>query len=180
MKKQTTQDRLRLARAINDMLPEGEGGYEASSAYTEREAKRILGTWVVAEHQSEGTDIALVLAARVLRGRELRDPVYTARYRFAPGVCVKRAVLAGRLDEGEESSDCRYRMSSVLSWTVEPGSRLRAVVELGYQITELDGLPAAVREAPEFPPAIRLEYSFDGPDLVLEEGSDRIRLRRVE
>lgn len=180
MKKQTSQDRLRLTRAINDMLPEGEGAYEASSAYTEREAKRLIGTWEVAEHISEGQDIGQVLASRVIRGRELRNPVYAARYRFSEGVCIKRALLEGRLEEDGESSTCRYRMSSVLSWTVEPGNRLRARVELGYQITELDGRPAAVREAPETTPAIRLEYSFDGPDLELKEGSDRIRLRRVE
>ncbi len=180
MKNRAPRDRLRIARAINEMLPEGEGGYEASSAFTAREAKRLLGTWEVSEHLSDGMDIARVLAARVLRGRELRDPVYSARYRFSEGTCVKRAVLEGLLDGDGEAASCRYRMSSVLSWTVEPGGRLRAAVELGYQITELDGRPAAVREAPEFPPEIRLAYSFDGPDLVLEEGSDRIRLRRVE
>ncbi len=180
MKNRSPQDRLRIARAINEMLPEGEGGYEASSAFTAREGKRLLGTWEVAEHLSDGIDIAQVLAGRLFRGRELRDPAYAARYRFSEGTCVKRALLEGRLDGDGESTDCRYRMSSVLSWTLEPGGRLRAVVELGYQITELDGRPAAVREAPEFPPAVRLAYSFDGPDLLLEEGSDRIRLRRVE
>lgn len=180
MKNHPPRDRLRIARAINEMLPEGEGGYEASSAYTDREAKRLLGTWETVEHRSDGTEIARVLAARLLRGRELVNPVYAARYRFSEGTCVKRAVLEGLLEEDGGSTACRYRMSSVLSWTVEPGGRLRASVELGYQITELDGRPAAVREAPEFPPPLRLEYSFDGPDLVLEEGSDRIRLRRVE
>jgi hypothetical protein len=186
-KKKPNEDRDRLAASLAASLPDSGGGYQVSSAFSAPERRRFLGTWAIAEHTVEGRPYVEAFAAHALRGAAqgdgergapaLLDPVYAAVYDFRDSICVKKVQVSGIAELPGGRAEYSYRMSVAISWELGRGF-LIVRPELGYQSTSLDGKPAAVKELARSGESARINYRFEGEQLVLEEGSDFKRLTR--
>ncbi len=170
--------RERLASSIAASLPAEGGSYEISSMFSERTKRRILGSWEVFEHTVGGIPFLDAFMLKTLRGRELLDPVYSAIYEFKEGLCLKKVLIEGFLEQAEGEIPFRYVLNISLSWELEPeGIRVRP--EMGYQYTSLDDEPAAIRELPRSLQWMRIALSATGDTMQLTEGEDLKKLARV-
>jgi hypothetical protein len=70
-------------------------------------------------------------------------------------------------------------MGMALSWELGPGGTLWLMPEIGYINSSIDGSPVASRELGEGAAPITVRYGFEGEELVIEEGGDVKRLRRL-
>ncbi len=160
-------------------LPDAGGAYRLSSASSDAERRRFLGSWTMAEHTVDGLPYVESFAATALRGAALLEPSYASVYEFRDSLCVKRVMIGGFLELDGGRAEYSYRMSVAISWELGPGLLL-ARPELGYQSTSIDGKPAAVKELGAAAGEMRIGYRFEGAFLVLEEGLDFKRLSREE
>lgn len=178
MKKHT--DGERTLDRLETLLPrEGRGGYNLSTATADPLKRRLRGRWAVSEHVLSGEEYLSRFIARTLRGVELSDAEYRAEYEFRDAVCLKRVEILGAIPAGEGSAEYRYRLRVASTWDFDGPENLAIRPELGYQCTELDGEPAAVKDLDDAPESVSVGFRFDGDDLVLEEGDDFKRLVRI-
>jgi hypothetical protein len=184
-KKRGTIDRDRLIASLAASLPEADpgsgpgpgGGYQMTAAFSDPERRRFLGAWAIAEHRVEGQPYLDNFVATTLRGASLLEGVYASTYEFRESICVKRVMIGGLLELPEGRVEYSYRMSVAISWELGPGFLL-VRPELGYQTSSLAGKPAAVKELSSPSADLRINYRFEGKQLLLEEGGDFKRLSR--
>jgi hypothetical protein len=176
-KKKALPERERLAASLFASLPDAGGNYEVSTAFSAPERRKLLGPWLVAEHQVGGKPYLECFAASSLRGATLLSPSYVAVYDFRDSLCVKKVHIEGQLELRGALTEYSYRMSMAISWQLGRGFIL-VRPELGYQSTSLGGETVAVKEFDSLGGDMRLTYCFEGESLVLEEGQDRKVLRR--
>jgi len=170
-----------LAANLSSALPsDGESSYELSTAFIPALTRRYIGIWAVVEHLMEGEPWIDRFSAEKLRGAELREPLYRATYDFNEKVCIKRVSVEGRLALAEGEVSYEYKTTVALDWEPGPAGRLCVRPEIGYQFSSLDGQIAAVRELERAGKASIVQSRFEGGDLVLEEGGDYKRLRKVD
>jgi hypothetical protein len=177
-KKKASDERDRLAASLAASLPGSGADYQVSAAFSVPERRRFLGHWSVAEHRVDGKPYLESFAATALRNAALIDPSYESIYDFRESLCVKKVRICGLAELPEGRLEYSYGMSVAISWELGPGF-LVVRPELGYQLTSLDGQPAAIRELASFGDRIRIRYRFDGELLVLEEGQDVKQLKRL-
>ena len=172
-------DRERMAEAIARSLPADGGGYYLSAATAAPLRRSLKGPWAVVSHEVSGEPYVDRLAVRGYRGYGLKDLEYRAEYHFRDGVCVKRVDIDGlaELPEGGVPYACRQRMA--LSWDVDGPEHLRVRPELGYQSSCLGGETASLKELEDAGSELVIRFSLEGDELVLDEGDDRKRLRRL-
>jgi len=172
-------ERERIAESIANDLPSDAGGYSLSSATSVPLRRALRGAWGVVLHEVGGEPFVDRVAARGLKGAALVDVAYSARYDFKESVCLKRVDIDGRaeLPEGDVAYGFRQRLA--LSWDLEGPERLRVRPEMGYQYTSLDEAPAAVKEMEAAGDELVILFRIEGDELVLEEGDDVKRLRRL-
>jgi hypothetical protein len=169
----------RISPALARALSEGDGGYELSSAFAGPEARRFHGEWEVVEHLVDGEGFLERFRARSARALRAEGASYRATYSFLEGLCAKRVCVDGVVDLPSGEIGFAHRMGVAISWAILPGGYLRVRPELGYQATYLGGEPAAASELQASGTASVIRYSFEGEELLLEEGGDSKRLRRL-
>jgi hypothetical protein len=181
MAKKTTEamERERIAASIAKDLPPDGGSYSLSSATAAPLRRALRGAWGVVFHEVQGEPFVDRFAARGLKGIALGDLSYVAVYDFKESLCVKRVDIDGVAELEDGGASYRYRQRLALSWDLEGPERLRVRPELGYQHTSLDEVPAAVKELEEAGSDLVILFRFEGDELVLEEGDDVKRLRRL-
>ncbi len=175
-----SKDRERMAAEIASSLaalPEGEGGYELSAAFSTPERRRISGLWTVVEHRAGGRPYVEAFAEKALRGAPLRGASYACAFDFRESVCVKRARISGIAELPDGPVDYLFAMSVAISWELGRGCLL-VRPEMGYQTTSLGGAPAAVKELAASGALSRVAYRFEEGRLVLEEEDDLKLLER--
>ena len=181
MARKTTEalERELIAESIARQLPPDSGGYSLTSVTSAPLGRALRGAWGVVSHEVGGEPFVVRLATRSLKGAELSDIAYSAQYEFKEAICLKRVDIDGRaeLPEGGVAYSSRQRL--VLSWELEGPERLRGRPELGYQYTSLDDAPAAVKELDASGDDLVILFKLEGDELVLEEGDDVKRLRRL-
>jgi len=177
--KKKVDERSRLMAGLAASLPDAGGVYRLSTASSDAERRRFLGSWAMAEHTVDGLPYVESFAATTLRGAVLLEPSYASVYDFRDSLCIKRVIIGGFLELEAGRAEYSYRMSVAISWELGPGLLL-ARPELGYQTTSIDGRPAAVKELGSSAGELRIGYRFEGDCLVLEEGLDFKRLSREE
>jgi hypothetical protein len=166
-----------ISRAI-EKTEGSSGGYAYSSSLTAPKARHLSGLWKVTEHTEGDIPYVDAFAQSTFRDRPHGPLDYDATYEFTGNLCVKRVMLHGTVDSGEKESDFEYRMSAVLTWEIGPDV-LSVRPVLGYQITSIDGVPAAVRELPNSVAGIIIQYALEGDELTLIDGTDRKKLVRT-
>jgi len=180
MKNKTGTKEARISPALAKALGEGDGEYALSSAFANPALRRFYGEWEVAEHRVNGQSFLDRFRERTVKNLRAEDAAYLARYTFKESLCAKHILVQGTLDLPDGEADYSYRMAVALSWGLLPGGVLRVRPELGYHSSFLDGAPAAAGELNTASSAeILLKYRFEDEDLVLEEGEDYKRLRRL-
>jgi hypothetical protein len=127
----------------------------------------------------DGEDWLAGFARTAVKGQALRGAAAESRYRFHERICVKRTKVEGLVDLPEGTLSYSFSLGLALGWELAPGGRIRARAELGYVTTSLGGEPAATRELKDQGEDLSISYRFEGGDLVLEEGGDLKRLRRL-
>jgi hypothetical protein len=171
---------MRVGNALETLPGRDEGGnYEVSTAFAAPARKRFMGLWKVVEHLVEGKPFLERFRALQLKGAELEDGVYIASYEFRENLCIKKVLVSGRLLSEAGPMAYEYRLAVALTWRPGPGKSLVVRPEMGYQMTTLDGSPAACRDLAASGEEMRLTWRLEGKDLVLEEGEDRRLLRRT-
>ena len=181
MARKTTEalERERIAESIARDLPPDAGGYSLSSATAVPLRRNLRGLWGVIAHEVGGEPYVERLASRSLKGAELVDIAYSAQYEFKESICLKRMDVDGRAELPEGSVAYSFRQRLALSWDLEGPERLRVRPEMGYQYTSLDEAPAAVKEMEAAGDDLVILFRIEGDELVLEEGDDIKRLRRL-
>lgn len=181
MARKTTEalERERIAESISRDLPPDAGGYTLSSATAVPLRRALRGSWGVVSHEVDGEPFVDRVAARGLKGAELSGIAYSARYDFKESICLKRVEIDGRAEFPEGGVAYGFRQRLALSWDLEGPERLRVRPEMGYQYTSLDESPAAVKEMEAAGDDLVILFRFEGDELVLEEGADVKRLRRL-
>lgn len=173
-------ERERIAESIARDLPPDAGGYSLSSATAVPLRRALRGSWGVVAHEVGGEPFVDRIATRSLKDSELADVSYGAQYEFKDSICLKRVRIDGRAELPDGSASYSFRQRQVLSWDLEGPERLRVRPEMGYQYTSLDGAPAAVKEMEAAGDDLVILFRIEGDELVLEEGDDVKRLRRLE
>ncbi len=173
-------EREHIAASIARDLPPDSGGYSLSSATAVPLKRSLRGVWGVVSHDVGGEPFIDRIATRSLKGIELQDIEYRAEYDFKESICVKRVDIDGLADLPEGSATYRFRQRLALSWDLEGPERLRVRPELAYQYTTLDEVPAPVKEMETTGDDLIIVFHLEGDELVLEEGDDCKRLRRLE
>ncbi len=168
-----------MAEAIARELPTDGGGYCLSSATAVPLRRALEGPWAVVSHEVGGEPYVDRLAVRGFKGCGLRDLEYRAEYHFRGGVCVKRVDIDGLAELPEGGVPYAYRQRMALSWDLEGPERLRVRPELGYQSSALGGETAALKELDGEAAELVIGFCLEGDELVLDEGDDRKRLRRL-
>ncbi|MCP5454106.1 MAG: hypothetical protein H7A27_09025 [Spirochaetaceae bacterium] len=181
MAKKTNEalERERMAESIAMKLPADSGGYSLSAATAGPLRRALRGVWAVAFHEVGGEPFVDRVAARSLKGAALADIAYRALYDFKDSFCVKRVDIDGTAELPGGGVPYGFRQRLTLSWDLEGAERLRVRPEMGYQCTSLDGAPAAVKELEPGSDDQLILFRFEGDELVLEEGDDVKRLRRL-
>jgi hypothetical protein len=154
------------------------GDYAYSSSLTTPKARHLAGLWKVEDHTVAGVPFAESYALATFRDRPHSPLTYEATYEFSGNLCIKRVRLHGSLAGDDKELDYEYRMSAVLTWEIKPDVLIVRPVQ-GYQITNIDGAPVAVRELPNSVAGIIIQYSIDGDALILTDGDDVKRLVRT-
>jgi len=172
-------ERERIAASIARDLPPDSGGYSLSSATSVPLSRALRGVWGVVSHEVGGESFIDRYASRSLKGMELQDIEYRAEYDFKDALCIKRVEIDGRAELPEGSADYRFRQRLALSWDLEGPERLRVRPEMGYQYTSFDNVPAAVKELEATGDDLVILFRLEGDELILEEGDDLKRLRRL-
>jgi hypothetical protein len=172
-------ERERLAASIKKDLPSDGGSYTVSSATAIPLRKALRGTWIVVAHTVAGESFIERFAARSLRGAELADAQYHAEYEFKDAICIKRIDVTGVAALPDGAVPYHFCQRVALSWDLEGSTSLRVRPELGYQTTVLDDNPAVVKELDGAAVDLFILFSIDGDELILEEGDDTKRLRRL-
>lgn len=180
MKKKTGKQDTKISPELARMLGEGDGEYALSSAFSGSVLRRFYGEWEVVEHRVDGQAYLERFREHVAKSLRARDAEYLARYTFKENICAKRVMIQGTLELPEGLANYSYRMAMALSWGILPDGVLRVRPELGYHSSYLDGVPTAADElAASADEDLLLSYRFEDGDLVLEEGEDYKRLRRI-
>lgn len=181
MARKTTEalERERIAASIAKDLPPDSGGYSLSSATSVPLRRSLRGVWGVVFHEVGGESFIDRYASRSLKGIELQDVEYRAEYEFKDTLCIKRVEIDGRAELPEGSSAYSFRQRLALSWDLEGPERLRVRPEMGYQYTSFDNAPAAIKEMEASGDDLVILFRLEGNELVLEEGDDLKRLRRL-
>lgn len=172
-------ERERIAEAIARDLPPDAGGYALSSATAIPLKRALRGVWAVVAHEVDGEPYIERIATRSLKGAELGDIRYSAQYEFKEALCLKRVDIEGvaTLEDGDIRYDFCQRQA--LSWDLEGPERLRVRPEMGYQYSSLNGEPAAVRDMETTGDDLVILFRIEAGELVLTEGNDVKRLRRL-
>ncbi len=170
--------RERLASSIAAALPDEGGSYEISSMFTEKNRKKILGSWEVTEHTVGGIPFLDAFILKTLKGMELISPLYSSVYEFKESICIKKNTVAGILNHPNGEMMFKYVLNVSLTWQLEPGG-IRVRPELGYQYSSLEDEPAAVRELPHTDTWIRILLSVNKNTMEMKEGEDVKRLTKV-
>lgn len=154
------------------------GGYEYSTAYLTPITKQIIGRWKVIEHLADGRSWPEAFCASTLRDIPVSHIDYDAVYDFSRNLCVKKVKIHAELELSGNTSIYEYRMNVALSWELKPGIILAQPV-LGYQYSSIDSKPAAVKDLPPTAELISLSVRFEDEFMILEDGTDRKKLERV-
>lgn len=166
-----------ISRAIEkNEAPSGDYAY--SSSLTMPKARHLAGLWKVEDHTVGGIPFAESYAIATFRDREHGPLTYEATYEFTGNLCIKRVTLHGSVAGDDKALEYEYRMSAVLTWEIKPDVLIVRPVQ-GYQITNIDSAPVAVRELPNSVAGIIIQYALDGDALVLTDGDDVKRLVRT-
>jgi hypothetical protein len=180
MKNKTGKKEERISPELAKALGEGDGEYTLSSAFANPSLRRFYGEWEVVEHRVNGQSFLYHFRERTAKDLRAEDAAYFARYIFKESLCAKHVLVQGTLDLPDGEADYSYRMAVALSWGLLPGGVLRVRPELGYHSSFLDGAPVAAGELSTASGAeILLKYRFEDEDLILEEGEDYKRLRKL-
>jgi len=154
------------------------GGYEYSTAFLAQKAKQIVGCWKVVEHSVDDRSWPEAFCAATLKDIPVSNINYDAIYDFSPNLCVKKVKLYAELNLSGNTSIYEYRMNVALSWELKPGT-IQALPVLGYQYSSIDAKPAAVKDLPPSAESISLSVRFEDEFMILEDGPDRKKLKRV-
>jgi len=171
--------RGRITKRLGESTQGPGAGYSVSSAVSEPLKRKLRGRWMVREHLVGEEEYLARFVSRALRGMEIEGGEYAAEYEFREGICLKRVVIRATILSEETSSEYCYRLRVASVWDLEGTGFLSIRPELGYQCTELDGEPTAVKDLDEPPEPVIVAFRFEGDSLVLEEGDDYKRLERL-
>lgn len=178
-KTKNSLERERIAASIAKELSSDGGGYSLSSATSVPLKVRLSGNWGVVSHEVGGEPYIERIATRSLKDIELQDIEYRVEYTFKEHICIKRVDIDGRAELPDGSASYQFRQRMALSWDLDGPERLRVMPELGFQHTSLDDIPAAIKEMEDSGDYMLILFRLDGDELVLEEGDDIKRLRRL-
>jgi len=175
-----SEDLSRAAASLRSR-PEaaGKSDYEISTALAMPSRRRLMGRWEVQEHLVGGRPFLELFVSQQLKGAGLVDGLYAASYEFRENICIKKVSIDGLLPSSEGEIVYEYRLAVALSWRPGRGKSLIVTPEIGYQMSMLDGKPAACKDLPTSGEEQCLSWRYEGKDLVLEEGEDRKLLRKV-
>lgn len=148
--------------------------YEYSASYTVPMSRLLLGTWEIIEHTVAEESYLEVFRRNTFRDTEVSQLDYNALYEFREHSCIKRVLISGIL----QGLTYHYRMNMVLDWSAS-GKNLKVNPLIGYQYSCVDGKPAAVQDLSPGREPITITLNFEDDILVLTDGNDIKRLKRI-